>query len=260
MTSDDDTSRREVLQRTTENAAVDREPHRRGVLRGTVATAGAALGLPLVGSADAEATDDSYDRFARPESVHRSVDANEGLFDAVEEIGLTEGAWSAGLQVKLLSVDGTTVPEHRLYFEAEHGMVSVVVSRAESPLGGSAHVVTDPERMDAAPFEWPREAVSELPDGRLVFRVDRDGWGAPVSGFGETDVEIPYLECVHENMVSCAPSSLRGIDCEFVSCCGTFHSDCHAGFEEPCQPEDYCEVHCWRNDGECKCWLREDCR
>ncbi|PSP77749.1 hypothetical protein BRC81_09665 [Halobacteriales archaeon QS_1_68_20] len=254
MDGNNETNRKELLDGTTDGPfAAGSAPPRRGLLKGTVASAAAVVGLPLIGSTGARADDHVNDEYAQPERVQESADANEGLFDAMNEIGLTEGAWSGGLQVKVFEVDGEEVPEHRIYEEADHGMISTVVSVVDTPLGGSAHVITDPDRMETAPFEWPSEKVSELPDGRLAFRVTPDGWADPVDDFEETDEEIPYLECVYDNMVSCAPTSLPGIDCEYVSCCGAFHSDCNAELKEPCEADEECERACWQVSGECGC-------
>lgn len=283
MSRDHDTKRRRLLDATDDGPLISvddgplvsaDEPDRRSLLKGSVATAAAALGLPLLGgciestedrspTADRSPTssptetrptseDELLDYYAKPEQVAQSVAANGDLIDAIDEIGLTDEARNAGLQVRLASVEEEPVAEHRLYFEADYGMVSVVMSEAVLPLAGSAHVVTHEERMGKAPFEWP-DTSSELPDGRLVFKVDPSGWVDPVSGFDRTDEDIPYLECVNENLTDCAPTSIRGVDCEFVSCCGAFHSDCSTEIKEPCRADGPCEQACWRLLGKCQC-------
>lgn len=254
MSDDTNTNRRQVLNATDDNPVVrGGSPDRRGVLRGTLAAAGAALGLPVLGSSGARASESWFDYHAQPENVREAVDAKIELFEVMKEIGAHEGARSGGLQVVAREYDGQLVPEQRLYLHTDFADLTVVLS-PEDAIGGETHVVTDSERMDYAPFEWPLDEVNELPDGRLLFRIDDDGWADPMSGFEMYDEVPPSLRCDER----CTWTQLPGTDCEYVRCCGHFEARCADNKNyTSCNEESICNIKCWNLGGNCSC-LRHD--
>ncbi len=207
------------------------QPGKRRLFRGALASAAAALGLPLVGSTGASAADEPgeiIETYSRPEAVENLVAQNEGLFAGLDDLQLLEGATGAGLQVSAVPVDGEHVPQVVLYLDADAGMLSLVLSPTESPLGSHVHVVTTEETMGEVPVEWPDERRTEFPDFGILFGVDRDGWTDP--GFVETepldDGAVVNEICKDPIETLCGPVSDG--NCWYRGCCGKIQ-------RKPCQ-------------------------
>lgn len=252
-----DTDRRRVLDATSDGpVAADTRTDRRGLLRGTLAATAAAVGLPAFGSGAATAADDGavIDRYSRPDRIEESVEANADLFDAVREIGFPEGVRGGG-GVQVSAVGEEDRPEQRLYVETDYGTLSFVVAPEGVPLGGHAHVVTDESRMAEAPFEWPLDRGTELPDGRWLFGVDGDGWRD--AGFDSPDYREVVTELCGEVSECMGPT---GDQCAFINCCGKVERtgncpDDTTEEHESCEADDPCERSCYGLGGDCVCFF-----
>lgn len=273
MSGDTDASHGQRPDATDDAADFPGDPDRRSVLRGTVGTV-AALGAPLLGacteqtesptgsptdpgtSGDAEVVE----QYSQPAQVADAVASNEGLFDALAEIGFFEaGGESGGLQVSSVTIDGEPQPELRLYVDTPFGTLTAVVSPEGVPLGGYAQVVTTEERMAEAPFEWPADRTTELRDGRRLGRIDRDGWTAPQFE-GVDPVELVTELC--GTPMECTGPTTDG--CAWINCCGKIErtgncpgeGDVFSAKNEACEADDFCEKYCWNFSGTCQCIRR----
>lgn len=279
--SEDTTGRRRT--RATDDGSVDAPggPDRRSVLRRSAAAA-ATLGAPLLGACTetagpgAPATDSPSSEaaamvaeHAREDAVAEAIGANEALFATLADLGFPGAGPSEGLRVTAYRMDGELRPEQRLYRATDVGVLTLVVSPEGSPFGPHADVVTSPAMMDRADFEWPDERVSELPDGRRVFRVDGDGWTEP--GFGNpVEVEdVPVVERLcgsgsadPRDWECTGPTGNEG--CAYVTCCGhveiTDPGDCPdvgggaTNRYDLCEAlENECGETCWRTSSGCRC-------
>lgn len=251
-------------------------PDRRSVLRGSLATA-ATLGTPLAGgftaattSAAATETEEVIEEYSRPERVAEAARANEALFAALADLGFGDETLTEGIRVSAYDVDGELLPEQRLYVATPLGVLTAVVSPDGVPFGPYADVITSPEMMERATFEWPSERVSELPDGRLAFRRRPDGWDEPGFEGAERIDDVPVVERMCGSGSSdprqweCTGPSASD-ECAYVTCCG--HVEILNPAECPgigggdtvrfdwCEGlADECGESCWQeSDGTCEC-------
>lgn len=260
MTRDHDRNRKELLDETAVGPIVaEAAPPRRGWLKGTLAAVGAALGFPLVGSTGARAaTDEEIIRYySQPEEVDKSIEDNAALFDTMDEIGFFDGSGrSHGLQVSSVTTDGEKQPEQRIGAEYDFGILTVVISPGEYTIGGYSHVVTDDERMELAPFEWPLEKGIQVADGRLLFRIEPDGWADVRKGEGwPGDPTTTYCGI---DLVECIPTVG---ECWRIGCCGRVERTGPCGDDDSSSSEDrdecedtsFCRANCYEFLGECVC-------
>lgn len=262
--------RKDVL-RATDVGPVRRAagPDRRGVLGGVLSV---AIGLPIVSAGCVEVTSDQelIEEYSQPEAVEDVVAENDDLFGTLDEIGFFDGTIGSGLIVNPVTIDGENQPELRLYVGTDYGVLSLVVSPEGAPFGPHAHVVTNEAMIEAAPFEWPAEKVTEFPDAGYLFRVEPDGWAEP--GFREAemldDIKTPDEICF-EKLRNPIENGCRGPaasdECAYRNCCGMIirhdpgecpDSGDDDGLFSVCEDdEEECDgFTCWeKDDGTCEC-------
>lgn len=266
MSDETDTKRRHALDTIDNGPLVSGgKSDRRSILKGTLAAAGAVLGLPTLGSGVRAASDgEIIEYYSQPEQIDESIESSPELIGFLDDVGFFDGSGqSLGLQVSSVTRDGEKLPEQRLALEYEFGTLTIVLSPDGVPLGGYAQVVTTEERMQEAPFEWPLDKMGELPDGRYLVRTGPDGWTEvrQDGGFLGNSTET----WCGKDLVECRPSTG---ECWRIGCCGHVERTCccdddddsSSSYFNPCFSTDPCVQSCWEDtSGECRCTYELPC-